>query len=948
MSTPHQTIEALGKKIGKFSVASKVSGIRNSIVIKDKAVVALSIINSKLEQIPDEIFEFKMLQKLIIRHCNLTVVPDRIGQLSNLRVLDLSNNSIEKISPEIKKLKNLEVLQLYRNRIKQIPEEMGALQNLTGLGLTHNLLTDMPVAAIENNKLTRLDLAHNQIKQMPNINTTIKRMQSFNITGNPLENIPSHIQKKGMLSVMDYIEKDKVQLWQSKMVIVGQGGVGKSCLLDSLKGKSFDPTKNTTHGMRVRSLQLKHPENNGIDMTLNVWDFGGQEIYHATHQFYLTNNSFFILVWSARMGYETGKLYYWLDTIEALAPNSPVFIVATNTKARGADLPKKDIIYRYEQKAKGKSIRFFNVDNMDGSGIPTLKNAIQETASKLKHMGAERPVTWVRAAQEIQKLKNNYISRKELFKIFFKTGMNSTQYENPAEYLHEMGEILYYNNDSILKDTVITSPEWVNLHIAKILDSTELDQSEGFLSKQLMQKLWNDLEPEMRAKFVHLMGIFDIAYKVDDPNTVCLVVEKLKHEEPDFVEPWDSMEGQREVSLLYDEMNAMPAGIPTRFIARTHRFTTFTHWRHGALLKYNQHVPIDEQTPSPDNAENLALIITKPETKQIILKIRGNAPEYFSAILRDTLEYTFRPFKGLKKTLKVPCPGHNNTPCPHNFNIKHLEKRLNNIPPISTIECPEGMENVNIQEMLFGISTLSENDNLSEQIISEMGKHFEEQSKHIDKGNQEIIEAQRAHFSELMKFIELEFIKSFQVQQRMQDISCPNLFTLSVKKDRNLVEKLRVDVYFLELQLWCQHPGHQHPVGEPYEIKITRKWLKKIAPYYNRMMKFLNWTIPMINPAVSHLTGKEISASDDIKFAGRVLRQLGDIDSQSTGLEVSENLQYHDKRYELQLVSDLLQKHDPKRQWRGLIRKITPEGYIMWICEEHAKEYDIKRKITKA
>jgi internalin A len=33
---------------------------------------------------------------------------------------------------------------------------------------------------------------------------------------------------------------------------------------------------------------------------LNVWDFGGQEIMHATHQFFLTRRSLYLLVLSGR------------------------------------------------------------------------------------------------------------------------------------------------------------------------------------------------------------------------------------------------------------------------------------------------------------------------------------------------------------------------------------------------------------------------------------------------------------------------------------------------------------------------------------------------------------------------------------------------------------------------------------------------------------------------
>ena len=34
----------------------------------------------------------------------------------------------------------------------------------------------------------------------------------------------------------------------------------------------------------------------GQDFGVNMWDFGGQEIYHATHQFFLTKRSLYALV----------------------------------------------------------------------------------------------------------------------------------------------------------------------------------------------------------------------------------------------------------------------------------------------------------------------------------------------------------------------------------------------------------------------------------------------------------------------------------------------------------------------------------------------------------------------------------------------------------------------------------------------------------------------------
>ena len=55
---------------------------------------------------------------------------------------------------------------------------------------------------------------------------------------------------------------------------------------------------------------------------VNIWDFGGQEIYHATHQFFLTRRSVYVLVCDDRK--EDTDFAYWLQVVEMLSDGSPL------------------------------------------------------------------------------------------------------------------------------------------------------------------------------------------------------------------------------------------------------------------------------------------------------------------------------------------------------------------------------------------------------------------------------------------------------------------------------------------------------------------------------------------------------------------------------------------------------------------------------------------------
>ncbi|NIP41906.1 MAG: GTPase, partial [candidate division Zixibacteria bacterium] len=84
------------------------------------------------------------------------------------------------------------------------------------------------------------------------------------------------------------------------------------------------------------------------------------------------------------------------------------------------------------------------------------------------------------------------------------------------------------------------------------------------------------------------------------------------------------------------ELSSVPAGIPTWFIARSHRFTTHTHWRLGALFA------------DSEEEQHLGLIEAYPHEKIVRLTVRGPAPHNFFTLLRDGLELTLARFPGLK------------------------------------------------------------------------------------------------------------------------------------------------------------------------------------------------------------------------------------------------------------------------------------------------------------
>ncbi len=60
----------------------------------------------------------------------------------------------------------------------------------------------------------------------------------------------------------------------------------------------------------LRVKQNGHEKLLNRDFRVNIWDFGGQEVYHSTHQFFLTHRSLYLLVADDRK--EDTDFNYWL------------------------------------------------------------------------------------------------------------------------------------------------------------------------------------------------------------------------------------------------------------------------------------------------------------------------------------------------------------------------------------------------------------------------------------------------------------------------------------------------------------------------------------------------------------------------------------------------------------------------------------------------------------
>ncbi|MCA9333803.1 leucine-rich repeat domain-containing protein [Candidatus Saccharibacteria bacterium] len=304
--------------------------------------------NNQLSTLPEILSNLKNLQRLYLNNNQLDIVPKAIEHLHNLQDLSIVGNQLKTLPETFDKLQNLRRLYIDSNQLRTMPKAITSLRNLDILSLTNNQLQIIPETIVQLESLQSLYLDNNQLRTLPHSIAHMQKLQELSLANNPLENPPSEIIARGLQAICIYLREEKTDfLYEAKLLLVGEGRVGKTSLAKSLSIPGYVlEDEQSTEGIDIHSWIISK-QDLGVekDFRLNIWDFGGQEIYHATHQFFLTKRSLYLLVTESRQEDKHEDFYYWLNIIRLLGDRSPVVIVLNK-----CDQPVKELpIYEYQQ-----------------------------------------------------------------------------------------------------------------------------------------------------------------------------------------------------------------------------------------------------------------------------------------------------------------------------------------------------------------------------------------------------------------------------------------------------------------------------------------------------------------------------------------------------------------------------------------------------------------------
>ena len=619
---------------------------------------------NQLAALPESIGELTQLRDFVLHDNQLTALPESLGRLTRLRRLTLNDNRVTALPESIARLTHLQRLWLHSNQLTALPESIGSLTQLQRLYLHDNQLTALPESIGQLTQLRVVYLHNNQLTALPESMEKLTHLEQLYLHDNDALGIPPEIlgptwqqviggvEAANPAEILQYYFRSRAEatraLNEAKILLVGQGGVGKTSLVKRLVENTFDPEEPKTEGINITQWPI--PAQSGAadgNIRLNIWDFGGQEIMHATHQFFLTKRSLYLLVLDAREGESKGNMHYWLRIIQSYGADSPVLVVINkNEPPNQLDLNETRLGKDYASNVRG----FFKTSCSDGTGIAELRAAIEEQVERLEHVHDRVPVSYFRVKEELEKQarEKDFLDIDEYQGLCRTHGVKEQSHQRTLiRFLHDLGNVLNFDdpdNPYQLRDTKVLNPEWVTGGVYKILNNQMLMRQDGVLERRQLGEVLADSEkyPPDREQFIlDMMRRFELCSAFpDSEGQRFLIPELLRPNEPEL--NWEEADA---LNFQY-HYTALPVGIMPRLIVRMHGSLTTnrTTWQSGAVLEIEG---------------CRALVRGDTQAGKVYISVQGEVParrRNALAVIRDQFRQIHATIPKIGAQEKVPLP----------------------------------------------------------------------------------------------------------------------------------------------------------------------------------------------------------------------------------------------------------------------------------------------------
>lgn len=514
------------------------------------------------------------IQTLVLARKNIIKDMNPKWIHNSIRHLSISGSNLDNLS-FTKSFPNLESLIIPNNQVNSI-EPVIHLKRLTYLNAQFNNIIDIPRALAEKFRLLVESRSYSERKD-----------NVIQLRGNPLISPPIEIVERGEEAIKPYFQSmigETEELNEAKIVFLGNGEVGKTSLMKALNDQSFDAEENTTHGINISKYTV--PINDRYVVDASIWDFGGQQIMHATHQLFLSRRCVYVLVINDRKEdlHQEQKIDYWLQQVQTFGGNSKVIIVRNKSDMFTLNnIPEGKLKEKYPNLVSIESVSCKTREN-----IKRVRDLINQQVRHLPMRKVRLAQNWIRVKDQIKSLsrERDHLPLSQFSDICNANGVTDFDAQMTLRnLLHDLSVVIAFEElDGF--DMGILSPHWITDGIYTLINSKFLEGKKGYIKLADVQR---ELDKEYPGKYVNKarfiiesMIQFELCHRVGNANSGTYLVPNLL---PKEIKSKRIQQTGNTIRFIFKYENLLPPSIiPNLLVRMSHQISDDKRWRTGAVM----------------------------------------------------------------------------------------------------------------------------------------------------------------------------------------------------------------------------------------------------------------------------------------------------------------------------------------------------------------------------
>jgi len=395
--------------------------------------------------------------------------------------------------------------------LNRIPDSIHALTALQSLSLRITQVSDLaPLAGLTH--LQSLDCSHCRITAVPDGLFDRPTLEMVFCYQGTLADIPVEVLSQEMFdnclprirAHLRDLEAGAERMRDAKMLVLGNGRVGKTQLCRRLLGEQFEDNAASTHAITVRPFDQTAPD--GTPFRIQLWDFGGQDIYHSTHTLFMRSRGLYLVAWTPEQEdndthtwkghtFRNHTLPYWLAQVADFGgQKAPLMVVQTQADTARDRRPLTPA-------AREKAEAFETWFDLDYSARTKRRHASLMDTIKDGYGTLEQPIVGVvraKVKRVLEDLMSDQARRAMTMADFRDLCAKQGGVADPAlflETLHNAGTLFY--RAGFFGDKIILDQEWAIRAIYAVFERdsstyTIIRRQGGHFTRCLLgQTLWD-------------------------------------------------------------------------------------------------------------------------------------------------------------------------------------------------------------------------------------------------------------------------------------------------------------------------------------------------------------------------------------------------------------------------------------------------------------------------